>query len=102
MGEVLKNLFTKLDFIENSGCHGNEMEFFKQFFKTLPLWKPWSNFEIISQECFLGDLFQKLFSKFRSVYKNGSGEWGEGGLLAPYGHEEILKKSSSLKPLVRF
>ena len=28
-----------------------------------------------------------------------SGEWG---LLARYGHEEILRKSSSLKRLVRF
>ena len=33
-------------------------------------------------------------------YKNmASYEWG---LLAVYGHEEILKKSSSLKPPVRF
>ena len=47
----------------------------------------WSDFEIISQECSLGDPFQKMFTKFWSVDECGSGEWG---LLAPYGHEEIL------------
>ena len=35
-------------------CHGNKMEFLKQFFKNL-LWNRWSDFEIISQECSLGD-----------------------------------------------
>ena len=45
-----------------------------------------SDFEIISQECSLGDPFQKLFAKFWSVYKYGSGEWG---LFALYRHEEI-------------
>ena len=31
--EVLfQKLFTEFDSIQNSGCHGNEMEFFKQFF----------------------------------------------------------------------
>ena len=59
----------------------------KKFLKNL-LRNCWSEFEIISQECSLGDPFQKLFAKFRSVYKYGSGEWG---LLALYGHEEILK-----------
>ena len=47
----------------------------------------WSDFEIISQECSLGDLFQKLFPKFWSVNKYGSGEWG---IFALNGHEEIL------------
>ena len=32
----------------------------------------------------------------------GGGGGGGGGLFALYGHEEILKKSSFLKPLVRF
>ena len=154
LGGLLKKLFTEFDSIKNSGCHGNEIEFFKQFFKNLLLWNHWSDFEIISQECFfgdplqnclrnfdpsinmalvnggflhyrdmkkflknlllwncwsdfeiisqkcsLGDLFQKLFAKFWSVYKHGSGEWG---LLALKGHEEILKKSCSPKLLVRF
>ena len=53
----------------------------------------------ISQECSLGDPFHKLFAKFYSAHKYGSGEWG---LFALYGHEEILKKLSSPKPLVRF
>ena len=72
---------------------------FKQFYKNILLWNHWSNFEIISQEHTLGDPFQKLLSKFWSVHKHGSGEWG---LLALYRHEEILKKSSSPKLWVRF
>ena len=70
----------------------------KKFLKNLLLRNRRSDFEIISQECSLGDPFQKLFVKFLSVHKDGS-EWG---LLALYGHEEILKKFSSPKPLVRF
>ena len=58
-----------------------------------------SDFEIISQECSLGDPFQKLSAKFWSVYKYGLRKWG---LFALYRHEEILKKSCSQKPLVRF
>ena len=57
-----------------------------------------SDFEIISQECSFGDPFQKLFGKFRSVHKHGSGEWG---LLALHGHEKSLEISSP-KLLVRF
>ena len=71
----------------------------KKFLKNLLLRNRWSDFEIISEECSLGDPFQKVFAKFRSVHKHGSGEWG---LLSLYGHEEILKKSSSPKHLVRF
>ena len=71
----------------------------KKFLKNLLLRNHWSDFDIISQECSLGDPFQKLFAKFLSIHKHGSGEWG---LLALYGHEEIPKKSSSPKPLVRF
>ena len=94
----LQKLFTEFDSIKNSGYHGNEIEFFKQFLKSL-LWNRWSDFEIISHECSLGDPFQKLIAKFWSVHKHGSGEWG---LVALYGHKEILKKSSSPKLLVRF
>ena len=71
----------------------------KKFLKNLFLRIRWSDFEIISQECSLGDPFQKLLAKFRSVQKYGSGEWG---LLALYGYEEEIHKKSSLKPLVRF
>ena len=85
LGGPLQKLLTEFDSLRNSGCHGNEIEFFKQFFKTL--WDRWSDFEIISQK--LGDPFQKLITKVWSVKKHGSGEWG---LLALYGHVEILKK----------
>ena len=71
----------------------------KKFLKNLLLRNCRSDIEKISQECSFGDPFQKLFAKFWSVHKHGSGEWG---LLALHGHEEILKKSSSLKLLVRF
>ena len=70
----------------------------KKFLKNLLLRNCWSDFEIISQECSLDDPFQKVFPKFCSIHKYCSGEWG---LLALYGHEEILKKSSP-KLLVRF
>ena len=70
----------------------------KKFLKNL-LRNCWSDFEIISQEYSLSDPFTKLFAKFCSVYKYGSGEWG---LFALHGHEEILKKLFSPKPLVRF
>ena len=70
----------------------------KKFLKNL-LRNCWSDFEIISHQCSLSDISQKLLGKFLSVIKHGSSEWG---LLSLNGHEEILKKSSSLKPLVRF
>ena len=69
----------------------------KKFLKNLLLRNCWSDFEIISHEYSLSDPFQKLFAKFD--YKYDSGEWG---LFALYGHEEILKKLFSPKPLVRF
>ena len=64
LGGPLQKLFTEFDSIKNSGCHGNEMEFFQILFKNLLLWNHWFNFEIISQECSFGDTFQKLFAKF--------------------------------------
>ena len=60
----------------------------KIFLENLLLRNCWSDFEIISQECSLGNPFQKRFAKFWSVYKYGSVEWG---LFALYGHEEFLK-----------
>ena len=71
----------------------------KKFLKNLLLWNPWSDFEIISQEYSFGDPFQKLFAKFWFVEKTWP-PWGW-RLFALYWHEDILKKSSSLKPLVR-
>ena len=58
----------------------------KKFLKNLLLQNLLSDFEIISQECSFGDPFQKLFAKFWSVHKHGSGEWG---LFALYRHAEI-------------
>ena len=52
-----------------------------------------------SQKCSLSDLSQKLLAKFLFVHKHGSGEWG---LLSLFEHEQIPKKSSSQKLLVRF
>ena len=34
LGGPLQKLFTEFDSIKNSGCHGNKIEFFKQFFKN--------------------------------------------------------------------
>ena len=64
LGGPLQKIFTEFDSIKIFGCHGNEIEFFKQFFKNLLLWNRWSDFEIISQKCSLGDPFQKVFAKF--------------------------------------
>ena len=75
------------------------MDMKKKFLKNLFLLNRWSDFEIISQQCSLCDPFQEMFAKFGSVHKHGSGEWG---LFALYRHEEILKKSFSQNPLVRF
>ena len=52
----------------------------KKFLKNL-LRNRWSDFEMISQECSLGDPFQKLFAKILSIREHGSGEWE---LLALY------------------
>ena len=58
--------------------------------------KPWSDLEIISHKCSLGDPLQKLVTKFRSVKKTwppwGGGGGGGGKRIALYEHEEILKK----------
>ena len=59
----LQKLFTEFDSIKSCGCHGNEMEFCKQFYKNL-LWNHWSDFEKNSSECSSGDPLQKLFVKF--------------------------------------
>ena len=58
----------------------------KKFLKNFFLKNRLSDFEIISQECSLGDPFQNLFAKFWSVYKYCSDECG---LFALYRHEEI-------------
>ena len=60
LGGPLQKLFTEFDSIENSGCHGNKIKFFKHFLKNLLLGNCCSDFEILSQECSLGDPFQKF------------------------------------------
>ena len=44
LGGPLWKLFAEFDSIKNFGCHGNQMEFFKEFFKNLLLWNRWSDF----------------------------------------------------------
>ena len=70
----------------------------KKFLKNL-LRNHWSDFEIISQECSLGDPLKNCSRNFDPSINMAL---VNGGLLALYGHEEILKKSSSPKPLFRF
>ena len=69
-----------MDLVNGGLLHYMDM---KKFLKNFFLQNHWSDFEIISQECSLGDPFQKLFAKFWSVYKYGFGEWG---LFALYRH----------------
>ena len=64
LGGPLQKSFTEFYSIKNFGCHGNKIEFLSNSLKNLLLRKGWSDFKIISQECSLGDPFQKLFTKF--------------------------------------
>ena len=43
----------------------------RKTYKWLLLFNRWMDFEIIIQECFLGDPLQKLLELFRSVERNG-------------------------------
>ena len=79
---------------EGDFLHYKDME---KVLKNFLLWNPRSDFEIISQEYSLGDPFKKLFTKFWSVHKHGSGEWGHMKKFL-----KMFKKSSSLKPMVKF
>ena len=74
--------------VNGSILHYKDMKKFLKNLKKSSL-KRWPDFEIISQECSLVDPFKKVFVKFWSVHKHGSGKWG---LFALYGNEEILKK----------
>ena len=101
LGDRFKNCSRNFDLsinmaLVNGGfLHYMDME---KFLKNL-LRNHWSDFEIISQECSLCEPFQKLFAKLWSIHKHGTGEWW---LFALYGHEEIHKKSSPPKLLVKF
>ena len=70
----------------------------KKFLKNLLLQNRWSDFEIISQECSLGDLFQKLFANFDPSINMAL---VNRGFLHYMDMKKFLKKSSSPKPLVR-
>ena len=67
--------------IINSGCHGNKIQFFKQFFKILLVWNHWFH-----RNVFWVTLFKNCFQNF-DLHKHGSGEWG---LPALYWHDKIL------------
>ena len=64
LGGPFEKLSTEFDSIKNSGCHGNQMDFSKQFFKNLLLWNHWPDSEIISQQCSLDEPFQIVLAKF--------------------------------------
>ena len=68
----------------------------KKFLKNFFFQNRWSDFEIISQECSLGDPFQNCLQNFYLSINMALVN------VALYRHEEILKKSCSQKLLVRF
>ena len=83
LGDLFKNCLRNFDLSINMALvNGGFLHYMdmKKFLKSLLLRNLWSYFEIISQECSLGDPFQKVVAKFRSLHKHGSGEWGR---LAP-------------------
>ena len=93
--------FINMALVNRGFLHYRDM---KKFLKNLLLWNCWSDFEIISQESSLGDPFQKVFAKFWSVYKYGSGELGAFCTIQTWRNSCLYsaKKSCSQKPLVRF
>ena len=62
-------MFTDFDSIKKLWLPWQTKWNFKQFFKNFLQWNCFLDFEMISQECALGDLF-KVFAKFWSVKKN--------------------------------
>ena len=67
------DLSIKMALVNGGFLHYMDMK--KKFLKDHLLRNRWSHFELISQECSLCHPFQKLFAKFWSVHKHGSGEW---------------------------
>ena len=67
VGDLFKNWSQNFDpsinmaLVNGGFLHYRDM---KKFLKNLLLRNRWSDFEIIAQECSLGDPFQKLFAKF--------------------------------------
>ena len=67
IGGPFKKLFAKfLSSINMALVNGGFLHYrdTKKFLKNLLLRNRWSDFEIISQECSLGDLFQTMWAKF--------------------------------------
>ena len=62
----------------------------EKFFKTLLLWNRQSGFEIISQDCSLGDPFRNFFAKFWYAKKHGR-NWGGGDFLHYTDMKKFLK-----------
>ena len=93
----LDDPFQKLFALVNGGyLHYTTMrEVLKESFSLKLL----SDLEINSQKCSLGDPFQNRSKNFGLSINMAL---VNGGLLALYGHEEILEKYSSLNPLFRF
>ena len=72
----------------------------KKFLKSLLLQNRWSDFEITSQECSMGDPFQKLFSQNFDL--SISMALVNGGFLHYMDMKKFLKNFFLQKPLVRF
>ena len=64
IGGPLQKLSTEFDSIKNSGCHGKKLNFLSNSFKMFSSGTVGPILKIISQECSLGDPFQKVFAKF--------------------------------------
>ena len=95
LGDPFQKLFAKFDPSINMGLvNGGFLHYtdMKKYLKNLLRRNRWSDFEIISQECSLGDPFQKLFVKFDPSINMGL---VNGGLL----HDTDMKKF--LKNLLR-
>ena len=61
----LQNFYPSINMALVNGGFLHYMDM-KKFLKNLLLRNCWSDFEIISQKCSLGDPFQKVFAKFDS------------------------------------
>ena len=101
LGDLFQKLFANFDLSINMALvNGGFLHYMdmKKFLKNLLLQNRWSDFEIISQECSLGDLFQKLFANFDPSINMAL---VNRGFLHYMDIKKFLKKSSSPKPLVR-
>ena len=73
---LFKNCSWNFDPSKNVALVNGGYMHYTEMKENLLLWNRWSDFEIISQSCSLGDPFSKLFAKFWLMKKHGSGEWG--------------------------